>query len=337
MRNPLYVIEQGAKLNREGRRIIVSKDGETLAQVATLQISQVVLFGNVQVTTQALRLLLDEGVEVVLLSEDGRFYGRLVGAESGHGALRVNQVLCSQDANFALRTAQQMVYGKLHNIKMFLERQAQRLNSETVHLAAAGVEHQLRRTLRTTTHNSLMGVEGQGTAIYFGVWKALLQPPWRFEGRVRRPPTDPVNVLLSYGYTVLLQNVLGAVLTVGLDPYVGFLHRLEYNRPSLALDLMEEFRPLIVDSVVLHCLNDGVIKEEHFRPGESEERPILLAPEGVRLFVRELEARLTQSFKHPESGEQVTYRRLFHLQAYALARSLDPTGAAPAYRPFLAR
>ncbi|MCS6828359.1 MAG: CRISPR-associated endonuclease Cas1, partial [Caldilinea sp.] len=267
---------RGAKLNRGGRRIIVSKDGETLAQVATLQIGRVVLFGNVQVTTQALRLLLDEGVEVVLLSEDGRFYGRLVGAESGHGALRANQVLCSQDVGFALLTAQQIVYGKLHNIKMFLERQAQQLKSETVQLAVAGVEHQLRRTLRTTTHNSFMGVKGQGTAIYFGVWKALLQPPWRFEGRVRRPPTDPVNVLLSYGYTVLLQNVLGAVLTVGLDPYVGFLHRLEYNRPSLALDLMEEFRPLIVDSVVLHCLNNGVIKGEHFRSGESEDRPILL-------------------------------------------------------------
>jgi CRISPR-associated protein Cas1 len=337
MRSPLYVIEQGAKLNREGRRIVVSKEGETLAQAAVLQISQVVLFGNIQVTTPALRLLLDEGVEVVLLSEEGRFYGRLVGALGGHGALRVNQVLCSQDLAFSLRTAQQMVYGKLHNIKVFLQRYARRLESETIHLAAIGVDQQLQRTTRTTAHNSLMGVEGQGTAIYFGVWKALLQPPWRFEGRVRRPPTDPVNVLLSFGYTVLLQNILGAVLTAGLDPHIGFLHRLEYNRPSLALDLMEEFRPLIVDSVVLRCLNNGILQEAHFRPGEENERAIVLMPDGVRLFVRELEARFTQSFKHPESGEQVTYRRLFLLQAYALARTLDPAGAAEPYRPFLAK
>lgn len=336
MRNPLYVLEQGAKLNREGRRITVSKDGETLAQVAVIQVSQVVLFGNIQVTTPALRLLLDEGVEVVLLSEEGRFYGRLVGAPGGHGALRVNQVLCSQDLTISLKLAQQMVYGKLHNIKVFLQRYARRLESETIHLAAIGVDQQLQRVTRTTVHNSLMGVEGQGTAIYFGVWKALLQPPWRFEGRVRRPPTDPVNVLLSFGYTVLLQNILGAVLTAGLDPYVGFLHRLEYNRPSLALDLMEEFRPLIVDSVVLRCLNNGIIKEEHFRPGEEEDRPIILAPEGVRLFVRELETRFTQTFKHPESGEQVTYRRLFLLQAYALARALDPASSTP-YQPFLAK
>ncbi|GIK72725.1 MAG: CRISPR-associated endonuclease Cas1 [Chloroflexota bacterium] len=337
MKNPLYVLEQGAKLNREGRRIIVSKDGETLAQVAVIQVSQVVLFGNIQVTTPALRLLLDEGVEVVLLSEAGRFYGRLVGAPGGHGALRVNQVLCSQDLAISLKIAQQMVYGKLHNIKVFLQRYARRLDSETIHLAAIGVDQQLQRTTRTIAHNSLMGVEGQGTAIYFGVWKALLQPPWRFDGRVRRPPTDPVNVLLSFGYTVLLQNILGAVLTAGLDPYVGFLHRLEYNRPSLALDLMEEFRPLIVDSVVLRCLNNGIIKQEHFQPGEEEDRPIVLAPEGVRLFVRELETRFTQQFKHPESGEQITYRRLFLLQAYALARTLDPSGGAAPYRPFLAK
>lgn len=335
MRSPLYVIEQGSKLNREGRRLVVSKDGETLTQVAVIQISQVILFGNVQITTPALRLLLDEGVEVVLLSETGKFYGRLVGAVSGHGALRVNQVLCSQDLDFALRTGQQMVRGKLHNIKVFLQRYARRLEAPEIHSAAISVDHLVARTERTMNHNSLMGVEGQGTAIYFGVWKSLLHAPWQFPGRVRRPPTDPVNVLLSFGYTVLLQNVLGAVLTAGLDPHVGFLHRLEYNRPSLALDLMEEFRPLIVDSVVLRCLNNNIIKPEHFQPGEEQDRPIVLAPEGVRLFVRELETRLTQTFQHPVTGEQVSYRRLFLLQAYALARTFDRSGGV--YAPFLAR
>ena len=117
MRSPLYVIEQGSRLTREGRRVLVVKEGGTLAQVAVLQVSQVIVFGNVQITTPALRLLLDEGIEVVLLSETGRFYGRLVGATNGNGALRVNQVLRSQDATFTLHTAQQMVRGKLHNVK----------------------------------------------------------------------------------------------------------------------------------------------------------------------------------------------------------------------------
>jgi CRISPR-associated protein Cas1 len=335
MRNPLYVTEQGSKLSREGRRLIVTKDDETLAQVAVLQVSQVIVFGGVQITTPALHLLLDEGIEVVLLSQYGKFYGRVVSAPTGNGLLRVAQVVRSRDSAFALATAQEMVYGKVHNIKIFLQRYARRMDSEIIRSAAIGVDKMLERVKRTQNINSLSGVEGQASAIYFGVWKSLLKPPFTFEQRVRRPPTDPVNVLLSFGYTILLQNILGAVLTVGLDPFVGFLHQLNYNRPSLALDLMEEFRPLIVDSVVLRCLNNTIITEKHFTPGD-EEHPIVLSQEGVKLFIRELETRLTQSFHHPERNEDVTYRRLFLLQAYGLAGTLNLETDTARYRPFLA-
>jgi len=336
MRSPLYLIEQGSRLNREGRRLVVSKDGETLAQVAVLQTSQVIVFGNVQITTPALRLLLDEGVEVVLLSEHGQFYGRLVGAPTGHGSLRVAQVLRSQDAGYALRTAQAIVAGKVHNIKIFLQRYARRNDDAALRSAVQSVDALLERAPRTTVLNSLLGVEGQASAVYFGVWKELLKPPWQFSTRVRRPPTDPVNVLLSFGYTLLLQNVLGAVLTAGLDPYVGFLHQLSYNRPNLALDLMEEFRPIVVDSVVLRCLNNGIITPAHFQPGD-EEHPILLDDTGRKLFIREMETRLTQAFKHPETNEQINYRRLFLLQTYQLARRLEMQGAELVYAPFCVR
>jgi CRISPR-associated protein Cas1 len=337
MRHPLYILEQGSKLAREGRRLVVTKEGEVLARVAVLQISQVLVFGNSQITTPAPRLLLDEGVEVVLLSQTGTFYGRLVGATSGHGSLRVAQVLRSQDAAYALATAQAMVRGKLHNMRVFLLRYARRLDQPAVGSAAESMAALLARVPRTTTVASLMGVEGQATALYFGVWKNLLKAPWRFEKRIRRPPTDPVNVLLSLGYTILAQNVMGAVLATGLDPYVGFLHQVSYNRPSLALDLMEEFRPLIVDSVALRCCNNGILTEQHFAPGE-EEQPIVLTAEGMRLFIRELETRLTQSFKHPETGEQVSYRRLFLLQSYRLAAVLQQgLDMGQGYQPFVVR
>lgn len=336
MRSPLYLIEQGSKLSREGRRLIVVKEGETLAQLSTIQISQVIAFGNVQFTTPALRLLLEENIEVVLLSEHGQFYGRLVGAESGNGSLRVAQVLCSRDQTFALRTAQQIVRGKVHNSKVFLLRYARRLESQPLRLLADRMSELLQRVGRTENNNSLMGVEGMASAIYFGAWKELLQPPWALEKRLRRPPPDPVNVLLSFGYTVLTQNVLGAVLTAGLDPHIGFLHQLNYNRPSLALDLVEEFRPIIVDSVVLRCLNNGIIQPSHFGPG-NDEWPVVLDDNGKRLFIRELEARLTQEFKHPASGETVTYRRLLLLQAYRLAGTLDLQGGGAPYQPFLVR
>lgn len=337
MRNPLYITEQGAKLSREGKRLLIRKEETQLAQVSTLQVSQVIIFGNIQVTTQALHLLLEEGIETVMLSQSGQFYGRLVGKPSGHGELRVGQVVRSRESAVALGLAQSFVTGKLHNMKVFFQRYARRLDSEEMRGAVSGIDALLERVPRTQTINSLMGVEGQASAIYFGQWKNLLHAPWQFGNRNRRPPTDPVNVLLSFGYTLLQQNILGAVLAAGMDPYIGFLHQINYNRPSLALDLMEEFRPIVIDSVVLRCLNNDIIKTEHFSPGEDENRPLQLSREGIQLFIRELESRLTQEFQHPISGERITYRRLFLLQAYELAACLKLEESERVYRPFVVR
>jgi len=336
MRAPLYLVEQGSQLTREGRRLLVSKGEETLARVALIQVSQVIVFGNVGISTPALKLLLDEGVEVVFLSIYGKFYGRLVGESSGNGSLRVAQVLRSQEPDFALALARHFVRGKLHNLRVFLQRYARREGDSQVAAAVDGIGRMIERIPHCGTINSLSGVEGQASAIYFGAFKRLLHPPWRFEKRMRRPPPDPVNALLSFAYTILGQNVLGAVWAVGLDPYVGFLHQLSYNRPSLSLDLMEPFRPIIADSVVLRCLNNEILKPDHFQPGDDPDRPVLLGEEGVRIFVRELEHRLTQEFKEPESNERVNYRRLFLLQAYALARAINE-GDPDEYRPFLVR
>ena len=343
MRHPLYLVEQGSRLTKQGRRLSVIKEKAVVAQVALVQVSQVIVFGNVSITTPALQLLLREGIEVVLLSRTGQFYGRLIGEQNGNGALRVAQLQRSQEPDFALETARQFVTGKLHNLRVFLQRYARRAAStsnrwdpEPLTHAVDGIGAMLRRVDSCRTINSLSGVEGQGAAVYFRVWKELLKPPWRFERRLRRPPPDPVNVLLSFGYTLLTQNVWGAVLTAGLDPYVGFLHQLHYNRPSLPLDLVEEFRPVIVDSVVLRCLNNGILTPEHFAPGDEKERPLVLTDEGIRLFLREMEARFSQDFKSADTGKRMTYRRLFLHQVYHLSRILTGAEKGP-YRPFLIR
>ena len=343
MRHPLYLVEQGSRLTKRGRRLSVVKDDAVVTQVALVQVSQAIVFGNVSITTPALQLLLREGIEVVLLSRTGRFYGRLIGEQNGNGALRVAQLQRSQEPDFALRTARQFVTGKLHNLRVLLQRYARRAASTSNHWEASTLRHavngvgaMLLRVDACQTINSLSGVEGRGTAAYFRVWKELLKPPWRFERRIRRPPPDPVNVLLSFGYTLLTQNIWGAVLTAGLDPYVGFLHQLNYNRPSLPLDLMEEFRPVIVDSVVLRCLNNGILTLEHFSPGEDSERPLVLTDEGIRLFIREMEARFDQEFKNVHTGQRTTYRRLFLNQVYHLSRIITGAEEGP-YRPFLIR
>ena len=343
MRHPLYLLEQGSRLTKRGRRLTVVKEDAVVAQVALVQVSQVIVFGNVSITTPALQLLLREGIEVVLLSRTGRFYGRLIGEQNGNGALRVAQLQRSQEPNFALQTARQFVTGKLHNLRVLLQRYARRAASPSNHWEAATLTHavdgigaMLLRVDTCQTINSLSGVEGRGTAAYFRAWKELLKPPWRFERRLRRPPPDPVNVLLSFGYTLLTQNIWGAVLTAGLDPYVGFLHQLNYNRPSLPLDLLEEFRPVIVDSVVLRCLNNGILTPNHFAPGNEKERPLVLTDEGIRLFIREMETRFSQDFKNVHTGQRTTYRRLFLHQVYHLSRIVTGTEKGP-YRPFLIR
>ena len=343
MRHPLYLVEQGSRLTKRGRRLNVLKDDTVIAQAALVQVSQVIVFGNVSITTPALHLLLQEGIEVVLLSRTGRFRGRLIGEQNGNGALRVVQLQRSQDEDFALETARCFVTGKLHNMRVFLRRYARRASSgadrrDPVPLrdAVNAIGAMMDRVEACHTINSLAGVEGKATAAYFRVWKALLTSPWRFERRIRRPPPDPVNVLLSFGYTLLTQNIWGAVLTAGMDPYVGFLHQLNYNRPSLPLDLMEEFRPVIVDSVVLRCLNNRILDPEHFAPAESEERPLVLTDEGIRLFIREMEARFEGEFKEVKTGKRTTYRRLFLNQVYHLSRILTGSERGP-YRPFLIR
>jgi len=273
-------------------------------------------------------------IPVVFLTVGGEYKGRLIGAETGFGGLRLNQYNYAQNPALALELARAIVYGKLRNQRALLLRYGRRKTDAALSEAAERIGGLAERSGRCQTLNSLNGCEGKAGAIYFGVFKRLLKHEWPFEKRVRRPPSDPVNVLLSFGYTILLHNVQGTVSTVGLDPYVGFLHQIAYNRPSLALDMMEEFRPLVVDSVVMRCLNNEIVRPAHFHPGETAERPIVLDDEGRAKFIRELQARFADEFQHPDTAERVCYQRCIELQVRRLARALREGGA---YQSFIVR
>jgi len=348
---PLYITTQGAKLRYEGRRLIVEKDDQEITNVPAVHVDQVLIFGNAVLTTPALSYLLDQSIDTVFLTIHGHYKGRLVGPLGGQGRLRLRQYQRVSDPAYALPTARAIVQAKLHNTRTFLRRYARRQASrppagdspspavwergpggEGLTAAADRLTALIAQADRCRTINSLSGVEGRGAAIYFGVFRLLIHDPaWTFEGRTRRPPRDPVNALLSFGYTVLAHNVESAVRTVGLDPYLGFLHQIAYNRPSLALDLTEEFRALIVDSVTLRCLNSHILRPDHFTIDPDAEYPVLLTDEGRALFIRELETRLALEFQHPASAERVTWRRCFELQARHLANCLQ-TGEP--YQPF---
>lgn len=335
-----YVIEQGAELHCHGERLEVRRGAELLGDAPLVKIDDVVIFGNVGVSTPAIKRLLDRGIEVTFLTLQGRYHGRLVGQATAHVALRRAQYRRADEPAWALRQAQACVAGKLRNCRAVLQRFAR--NRATVDAsviaAAEAMDEYIDRIERTTTIAGLMGVEGSATARYFGGLRGLLGPGWHFRERNRRPPTDPVNVLLSLGYTLLAHKALGAVQACGFDPYQGFLHQLDYNRPSLALDLMEEFRPLLVDALVLRCCGDGRVLLEDFAPGEGAERPVAFSDAGKRRFLAAFEERMRTEVTHPDGADgrpgKVTYLRCLELQARLIARAVQ---AGQPYRAFTAR
>ncbi len=335
----LYVSTQGARLACRARRLVVEKDDQILASVPTAHISQVVLLGNVSLTPPALSYLLAQGIEVVFLTVEGRYKGRLVGPERGNGLLRLRQYARVNDPDWALGVARALGTAKLHNLRTLLRRYARRTDAPQTAAALSAAADRLSDLIaqvgRARTLNSLNGLEGRGSAVYFSVFRHLITVPgWRFEKRARRPPPDPVNALLSFGYTLLTHQMEWAVWTVGLDPYLGFLHRAEYRRPSLALDLIEPFRPILVDSMVLRCLNNGILRPDHFEESPEGPYPIRLGEEGRTRFIREWEGRLNLELTHPQTGERMNYRRCLEVEVRQLAHAVQ-TGET--FRPFQVR
>lgn len=332
---PLYIVEQGARLSIEQRQVVVETRAGDVLKRPLAHTSAVIIFGNATVTTPALKRLMRLGIDVIFLTTQGSYEGRLVGPLSKFGLLRQRQYEVLRDPAFRLTVAQAIVQAKCLNLRTLLLR----TNRERAHPEISTSIERLgwlaERTQRTTRLHALLGVEGQGSAAYFSVFRHLIKSGWVFERRLRRPPPDPVNVLLSFGYTLLARELEASVALVGLDPYLGCLHTTEYGRPSLALDLMEEFRAIIVDSVVLRCLNNDLVTPDDFTPGTSPDRPILLGDAGKRRFLQAFEDRVTTTIQHPITNETLTYRRVFELQTRLLARCIrDQT---PDYRPFRVR
>lgn len=224
---------------------------------------------------------------------------------------------------------QAVVRGKVANQRSLLQRHNRERADPTIESAIRFLDEACERVPRTTTLSSLSGLEGAATAAYFGAWKRLLKDEWGFQKRVRRPPTDPINVLLSFGYTLLARSAQGAVEAVGLDPYAGFLHRVEYNRPSLALDLMEEFRA-VVDGVIQWACNSGQIRTTDFTPGAAE-RPIVISDAAIRVFIRAFEHRMDELILHPWQNQRLPLRRCIHAQARAIADCVQ--NSRPDYSP----
>jgi len=293
-------------------------------------------------TASVVQTLLQRGIPTVFLSAAGRYRGAMTPAGGGSAVLRVRQFQRVADEGFQLELAKALVCGKIHNQRACLLKRirARPLDPEARALAEralVGLRRMGKLALRTGDLNALRGAEGQAAVSYFVGLRQFLPEGFSFSRRVRRPPTDPVNAILSFSYTLLANEVEAALMGTGLDLYVGFLHSPEHGRPALVCDLMEEWRAPLADAFALGLLNNRILQLDDFVPvdGSQSLRGTRLRPEALRRVVVAFESKLQERRLHAGTGVRVTYRRAIFLQALAFVRSLD-TGAA-SYEPFLYR
>ena len=335
----VYVREQGAVVRKRGERLVITKDDREIGGLPLVNLTQVALAGNVQLTTPAAVLLLEREVDVVFFSRYFKYLGRLVGTGSKNGGLRVAQLKMVGDEVRTLPIAKEIVAGKLTNQRLIMQRQAAQRGSgaagSALRQAVDGIAAMREAAAKADSLDSLRGYEGKGAAYYFAGVKALLDPRWGFQGRAYYPPPDPINAALSLGYSLLLKDVTAAVQIVGLDPYLGFFHVIEYGRPSLPLDIMEEFRPLLVDSLALALVHAGALTPADFVRTGDPKRPVHMGDEGMKRLVEGYEQRLETTLRHPVSGDQVTYRRCLELQVRQIVAVIE--GRAQRYVPVTMR
>jgi CRISP-associated protein Cas1 len=340
---PLVVQSQHARIGKDGETLKITDEERGETRVRLLDISDVALFGNVAITTPALTALLEREIPVTFHSHGGWFRGIAHGVGHRNVEVRTAQYRLSFDEASCLRFARELVAAKIANQRTILRRnwrgEADARRSVLDHLAAA------RKSVDSvSTLSALLGIEGDAAATYFRAFAGLIKAPggkqdqsgelapFRFDARNRRPPTDPVNAMLSLAYAMLTRHLTITLASVGLDPYRGFYHAPRYGRPALALDVMEPFRPIIADSVVLSAINTGEVGPNDFVVGVTGTG---LTQSGRRRFVDAFERRLSQDTTHPVFGYQVSMRRMLLVQARLLSRFL--LGELPSYPHYLPR
>ncbi|MEN3012993.1 MAG: CRISPR-associated endonuclease Cas1 [Endomicrobiia bacterium] len=318
----LYITEDYAVIKKHQQRIVVQKDDRILLEVPSFKIDKILLFGKIQITADAIEWLLENNIDVAFFNQYGRLKAKLQNIESKNVYLRILQYETYQDEKRRLSIAKSIVKGKIENmisfIKKFHKNHPDISFDEEINFLKKSVE-----LLERKQHiGGVLGVEGVACSVYFGSFnKFLLNPHWHgsFSGRTKRPPRDPLNSLLSLGYSLVTNELVSVLCGVGFDPYVGFLHEIDYGRPSLAVDLLEEFRVAVVDRVVIEMVNNRVISIDDF---DYKENTVLMKKESLKKFFEHFDRKLNTSFRDYFTQQEITYRKAFYIQTQKLAKAI---------------
>jgi len=327
----LVVQTPGAQIGQRGDELIVSVKGEDARKIPGQQVRAIYCYGAVQITAQAVSTCLELGIDVAYFSPAGRFLGMLGGLPASGVDARRGQYRLFELPGVRLQLAREVIRAKIHNQRVMLMRNGDVPDRVTSLMANFRDSTESARDLTV-----LLGIEGSAAALYFEKFESMLKQrdDWKFDwrGRNRRPPRDPVNALISLGYSMLAKELTGVCYAVGLDPFLGFMHQPRYGRPALALDLMEEFRPLIADSVAISLINRGELGPEDFIRSANG---TFLNDKGRKPFWEAWFRRLDAEVSHPEFSYKMAYRRMLEVQARQLWRFVR--GEALAYHGFVTR
>lgn len=331
----LYLVEQGSVLAKSDERFVVSKGGVTLREIPAIKVDQIMVFGNIHITTPAMRFCLMDRIPIFLLSSRGRYFGTLESNSTDQVVLHRDQFASAGNPDFCLNLAKSMVRGKVGNAKVLLQRYARHRPRVNLSACVKGLTAILHRLPGAQSLDEVRGYEGAAAAQYFGGMRLLIGEPWGFVKRQKQPPPDPVNSLLSLGYTLLFYNAYALVRAHGLHPAVGYLHPLHQGHPALVSDLIEEFRAPVVDAVVLNLVLHERITPGDFIGPTSPGLPCLLNDQARKVFIRAFEDKMNSRVTHPATGYHVDYRRCLDLQVQQLARCIRQPGHT--YQPMSIR
>jgi CRISPR-associated protein Cas1 len=316
----IYITEQGAVLRKTGDRLIVQKDDEMLLDVPCDKVDAVLIFGNVQFTTQAVHELFEHGIEMAILTRTGRLIGQITSPKSKNVELRMEQFRKHADDGFRLMLAGTIVEGKVTNCLNVIKGFSYNHPEIDLTREIEGIRSLTGGAQSAQAIDSLMGIEGSAARIYFEGFRKMILGEFEFEARIKHPAPDPVNALLSFGYTLMFNEILGLLDGIGFDPYIGFFHAIEYGRASLASDLQEEFRAS-ADRFTLSLINNRVFNIEDFYRNPKGDG-VYLMREALKRYFAQYEKYLNREFTHPETGTKSTLRKCFRLQAEKLANHI---------------
>ena len=329
----LYIMKHGCVLGKESERFTVREKAKVLVEVPAIKVDQIMVYGNAQITTQAMHFCLMEKIPVFLLSSKGRYFGVVDSLDTDPVFLHKVQFERADDKTFCLELARAFIHGKIANSRVVLHRFSRKRNAPVLREAFEKLRSSIRRLKQAASLEEIYGIEGSAARIYFGSIARTLAPEWGFEKRRKRPSKDPVNSLLSYGYTLLFYNIYSIARARGLNPHVGYLHPIRSGHPALVSDIIEEFRAITVDSVVLALLLNRRLSPVGFSKDSTGR--CIIGQKARDLFLRAFENKMNSAITHPSTGLKLDYRRCIEHQVNLLARVIR--GVEERYVPMVVR